>query len=54
MPICRSSWRSDVAEVVGDMPPMGTVNLHGSVVAAYRGAAPINWAVINGEKEGPA
>lgn len=38
-------------EVVWDMPPMGTVNLHGSWLPQYRGAAPINWAVINGEKE---
>lgn len=37
-------------EVVWDMPPMGTVNLHGSLLPQYRGAAPINWAVINGEK----
>ncbi len=36
-------------EVVWDMPPMGTVNLHGSLLPQYRGAAPINWAVINGE-----
>ena len=38
-------------EVVWDMPPMGTVNLHGSLLPQYRGAAPVNWAVINGEKE---
>lgn len=38
-------------EVVWDMPPLGTVNLHGSLLPQYRGAAPINWAVINGEKE---
>lgn len=37
-------------EVVWDMPPMGTVNLHGSLLPQYRGAAPINWAVINGEE----
>lgn len=36
---------------VWDMPPMGSVNLHGSLLPQYRGAAPINWAVINGEKE---
>ena len=36
-------------EVVWSMPPMGTVNLHGSLLPQYRGAAPINWAVINGE-----
>ncbi|MBI1343685.1 MAG: methionyl-tRNA formyltransferase [Terrimonas sp.] len=38
-------------EAVWSMPPMGTVNLHGSLLPQYRGAAPINWAVINGEKE---
>jgi methionyl-tRNA formyltransferase len=38
-------------EVVWDMPPMGTINVHGSLLPSYRGAAPINWAVINGEKE---
>ena len=36
---------------VWNMPPMGSVNLHGSLLPQYRGAAPINWAVINGEKE---
>ncbi len=36
---------------VWDMPPIGTFNLHGSLLPKYRGAAPINWAVINGEKE---
>jgi methionyl-tRNA formyltransferase len=40
-------------EVVWNMPPMGTVNLHGSLLPQYRGAAPINWAIINGEKENP-
>ena len=38
-------------EVVWNMPPMGTINLHGSLLPHYRGAAPINWAIINGEKE---
>ena len=38
-------------ELVWNMPPLGTVNLHGSLLPQYRGAAPINWAVINGEKE---
>ena len=37
-------------ESVWNMPPMGTVNLHGSLLPQYRGAAPINWAVINGEE----
>ncbi len=38
-------------EAVWNMPAMGSVNLHGSLLPQYRGAAPINWAVINGEKE---
>ena len=38
-------------EVVWNMPPMGTLNLHGSLLPQYRGAAPINWVLINGEKE---
>jgi len=37
-------------EVVWAMPPRGTFNLHASLLPQYRGAAPINWAVINGEK----
>lgn len=38
-------------EVVWNMPKHGTYNLHGSLLPQYRGAAPINWAIINGEKE---
>jgi methionyl-tRNA formyltransferase len=38
-------------ELVWNMPPLGTINVHGSLLPKYRGAAPINWAVINGEKE---
>jgi len=38
-------------EVVWNMPPMGSINLHGSLLPNYRGAAPLNWAVMNGEKE---
>ena len=38
-------------EVVWAMPPKGTINLHASLLPNYRGAAPINWAVINGDKE---
>jgi methionyl-tRNA formyltransferase len=36
---------------VWDMPSLGTMNLHGSLLPKYRGAAPLNWAVINGDKE---
>lgn len=54
------SWRADLfvivafrilPEVVFTMPPKGTFNLHASLLPKYRGAAPINWALINGEKE---
>ena len=38
-------------EVVWNMPRLGTFNLHASLLPQYRGAAPINWAIINGEKE---
>lgn len=38
-------------EAVWDMPRLGTLNLHASLLPDYRGAAPINWAIINGEKE---
>ena len=38
-------------EVVWDMPLYGTFNLHASLLPQYRGAAPINWAIINGDKE---
>ncbi len=38
-------------EIVWNAPPMGTINVHGSLLPRYRGAAPINWAIINGEKE---
>ncbi|NLZ72706.1 MAG: methionyl-tRNA formyltransferase, partial [Bacteroidales bacterium] len=54
------AWKADLQivvafrmlpEVVWDMPRLGTFNLHGSLLPQYRGAAPIHWAVINGEKE---
>lgn len=38
-------------EIVWAMPELGTFNLHASLLPQYRGAAPINWAIINGEKE---
>lgn len=38
-------------EIVWGMPKLGTINLHASLLPQYRGAAPINWAIINGEKE---
>lgn len=38
-------------QIIWNMPPLGTFNLHASLLPQYRGAAPINWAIINGEKE---
>ena len=38
-------------EVVWKMPPIGTFNLHGSLLPRYRGAAPLNWSIINGDTE---
>ena len=38
-------------EIVWNMPPQGTINVHASLLPQYRGAAPINWAIINGETE---
>lgn len=40
-----------LSEEILNMPPLGCVNIHASLLPAYRGAAPIQWAVINGEKE---
>ena len=54
------AWGADIFVVVAfrmlpqsvwAMPPLGTFNLHASLLPQYRGAAPINWAIINGEKE---
>jgi len=38
-------------KVIFEIPPLGTINLHGSLLPSYRGAAPINRAIMNGEKE---
>ena len=38
-------------KLYGKFPKYGTFNLHASLLPNYRGAAPINWAIINGEKE---
>lgn len=38
-------------ETIVDLPPLGTINVHGSLLPKYRGAAPIQWAIINGEIE---
>jgi methionyl-tRNA formyltransferase len=55
-----NNWNADLfvvvafrmlPELVWRMPALGTINLHGSLLPKYRGAAPIHWAVVNGEKE---
>ena len=56
-----SDWKPDVIAVTAfgrflpkailDLPPMGCVNVHGSLLPAYRGAAPIQWALIHGDTE---
>jgi methionyl-tRNA formyltransferase len=55
-----SAWEPDLQVVVAfrmlpekiwSFPPMGTLNVHGSLLPQYRGAAPINWAIMNGEAE---
>ncbi len=55
-----ASYHADVQVVVAfrmlpvsvwDMPPYGTINIHASLLPDYRGAAPINWAIINGETQ---
>ena len=52
MPICKLWWRLECCpKWFGICRRLGSVNLHGSLLPQYRGAAPINWAVINGEKE---
>lgn len=54
------AWKADLQivvafrmlpEIVWNMPRLGTFNLHASLLPQYRGAAPINWAIINGDKE---
>jgi methionyl-tRNA formyltransferase len=53
-------WRPDIQIIIAfrmlprtvwSLPPLGTVNLHASLLPQYRGAAPINWVLINGERE---
>ncbi|MBM3414148.1 MAG: methionyl-tRNA formyltransferase [Bacteroidetes bacterium] len=55
-----TAWKPDLQivvafrmlpELVWGLPPLGTINLHGSLLPNYRGAAPINWALINGEQK---
>ncbi|MDD5286018.1 MAG: formyltransferase [Desulfuromonadaceae bacterium] len=44
-------YRSMIKQAVLDIPRMGALNLHGSCLPKYRGRAPVNWVVINGENE---
>ena len=44
-------YRNMIKEPLLDIPPRGCINLHGSLLPAYRGRCPVNWAIINGEKE---
>ncbi len=55
-----SEWKPDIQVIIAfrmlpravwSLPPLGTINLHASLLPQYRGAAPINWVLINGEKE---
>lgn len=54
------AWKADMQvivafrmlpEIVWNMPPLGSINVHASLLPNYRGAAPINWAIIHGENE---
>jgi len=58
--VSLANWHADLfvvvafrmlPEIVWKMPVLGTINLHGSLLPKYRGAAPIHWAVVNGEHE---
>jgi len=47
--ICVAAYGKILPKSILDLPPMGCINVHSSILPKYRGAAPINWAVINGE-----
>jgi methionyl-tRNA formyltransferase len=49
--IVVASYGQLLREAVFSLPPLGTINIHASLLPCYRGAAPINWAIINGEQE---
>jgi len=48
--IVVASYGQLLKSVVFDMPKLGTINIHASLLPAYRGAAPVNWAIMRGEK----
>ena len=49
--IVVAAFGQKIGNDVINLPPKGTINIHGSLLPKYRGAAPINWAIINGETE---
>lgn len=49
--ICVVAYGKIIPKEILDIPKYGCINVHGSLLPKYRGAAPIQWAVINGEKE---
>ena len=49
--ICVVAYGKIIPEEILNIPRLGCINVHGSLLPKYRGAAPIQWAVINGEKE---
>lgn len=49
--IVATNWRTWIPPHIFNLPPRGTLNVHDSLLPAYAGFAPLNWAVINGEKE---
>lgn len=49
--LVTAAYGKIISKELLEVPPMGCINVHGSLLPAYRGAAPMNWAVINGEKK---
>jgi len=49
--IISAGWRKLIPKPIFEIPKFGAVNVHDSLIPKYRGFAPINWAIINGEKE---
>lgn len=48
--LITAAYGKIISKELLDVPPMGCINVHGSLLPAYRGAAPIHWSIINGEK----
>lgn len=49
--LITAAYGKIISKELLDVPPMGCINVHGSLLPAYRGAAPIHWSIINGEKK---